>query len=393
MYILDIPCGSLTILKVVYFIKIILQIVFIVVPVGLIVIMMIDLVKAVTAKDENDQKKIIALTVKRVLFAVALFFVPTIVALFMNMLDYLGATDYKVCYDNATSTKIEEVESTIVSTDIDLKLTSDYTKVYFTWDSNNCPTYFTYSDNVKNNKSGCEVNVTKVDENTYWYNATEKKYCVSSWTFTSSVSNLIENSSSNPGCVLKRKSSGGSYIVTPGGGNKYDATRTILIGDSRMVGICSSSNFDKSYECIAEIGMGFTWLRDTALPKAQNIINNSNETFNVLIAIGFNDMPYYPGITNQYINKYTQFAEDNSSHNIIITPVLALDESKSSFTTNEKIKSFNDDIKTKLENISNISYCNIYDKVPSSLTGSDGIHYTSSIYQQIYEYLTEECLE
>ena len=57
----------------------------IVIPIGLIVMGMIDLAKAVMAGKEDEMKKSESMFIKRCIYAIAVFFVITIVTLMMNL--------------------------------------------------------------------------------------------------------------------------------------------------------------------------------------------------------------------------------------------------------------------------------------------------------------------
>lgn len=92
------PCEDLNVLRVVVVLKEVLKVVFLVVPIILIVLVIIDVVKNVIAKSEDDMKKNINLAIKRIIYAVAVFFVPTIVSIFMNAIGDLGV-NYSSCVE------------------------------------------------------------------------------------------------------------------------------------------------------------------------------------------------------------------------------------------------------------------------------------------------------
>ena len=109
MYILLKACENPDILRIIYLAKKILNIVFIIIPVALVVFIIMDLFKNVTNGDNDktvkDNNKI---AIKRLIYAILLFFVPTIVTVVMNLLSAVGITsEYKQCIDNATKEKIE----------------------------------------------------------------------------------------------------------------------------------------------------------------------------------------------------------------------------------------------------------------------------------------------
>lgn len=105
-------CTNPDILRVIYFAKLILDIVKIVIPVGLIIMGMIDFSKSVVTSDEGTQKKNVKLFVKRIIFAVLVFAVPWIVETLIvslgNLTDGVNFTD---CLKNANPEKIEELDA------------------------------------------------------------------------------------------------------------------------------------------------------------------------------------------------------------------------------------------------------------------------------------------
>lgn len=79
-------CGGSGVLRVIKFIWELLDILHFIIPIGLIVIVTIDLAKNVVASKDDDMKKNFSLVMKRVLFAVALFLVPTVVEFCVELL-------------------------------------------------------------------------------------------------------------------------------------------------------------------------------------------------------------------------------------------------------------------------------------------------------------------
>lgn len=115
----DIPvCETPDILRIIHLALKIMDLLFIVIPIALILMITIDLVKSVigdekSAKDNN--KRIIT----RIIFAITLFFVPTIVNIVMNTLSVTGiASEYKTCLDNAKDTEkinvLEEIYKILI---------------------------------------------------------------------------------------------------------------------------------------------------------------------------------------------------------------------------------------------------------------------------------------
>lgn len=104
-------CGGSGVLKVLLFIKEIMNVLFIIVPIGLIIIMSIDLAKAVMSSDSEKMKKVTKVTIKRIVYAVILFAIPTIVSIFNSLLGDLGV-DYARCFTMAgDKSTIERLEA------------------------------------------------------------------------------------------------------------------------------------------------------------------------------------------------------------------------------------------------------------------------------------------
>ena len=103
MYILLEACQHPGILRVLYFVTLLLDIVFVLVPIGLIVMLLIDFSKVVISGDEKASKST-KLVGKRILYAVIIFCIPWIVNLFMDFLDSAGLhNSYRTCLENAKS--------------------------------------------------------------------------------------------------------------------------------------------------------------------------------------------------------------------------------------------------------------------------------------------------
>ena len=72
------------------------------VPIILIVMGTLDLAKAVISSKEDEMKKAQGALIKRLIYAVAVFLVVTIVGVVMNMVaksDVNGANDWRSCWD------------------------------------------------------------------------------------------------------------------------------------------------------------------------------------------------------------------------------------------------------------------------------------------------------
>jgi len=105
-------CQNPEILRVIMFISQILKVVFIIVPIGLILMIGLDLFKNITAGKEDDMKKNVSIAIKRIIMCVCVFFVPTIVNLVNSIVnEALEDTEinYAECLKNATASNIENI--------------------------------------------------------------------------------------------------------------------------------------------------------------------------------------------------------------------------------------------------------------------------------------------
>ena len=125
-------CNNPDVLRVIMYVKILLKYVFILVPMGLILMMGLDFFKNVVAGKEDDMSKNTKLSLKRLIFCVALFFVPTIVSLVVKIIDDSLEIDtsYISCITNAESSIIEEKEADYAWNIVEeAKASNDFNKI------------------------------------------------------------------------------------------------------------------------------------------------------------------------------------------------------------------------------------------------------------------------
>lgn len=101
-------CGPSALLRILYFLKILLDILFIIIPIGLIVFLTVDFAKMAFAGDEGKQKKTFNLVMKRLLNAVLVFLIPTIVNIFCSLLSDFGVT-YTDCFTDLNMDAINQL--------------------------------------------------------------------------------------------------------------------------------------------------------------------------------------------------------------------------------------------------------------------------------------------
>ena len=100
MYFLLDACKHPTILRVLYFGYLFWEILAVLVPIGLIIMLMIDFTKAVVISKEDEQIKSMKLVGKRIMYAVFIFATPWLVSVVMGILGSAGVKlggDYYLC--------------------------------------------------------------------------------------------------------------------------------------------------------------------------------------------------------------------------------------------------------------------------------------------------------
>lgn len=97
------------VLKVIYFIKELLRIVCIIVPILLIVMLFVDFIKNVIASGEDDMKKNLNLVIKRIIMSMGLFLLPTIISFSFTLLGDIGVP-YAKCLEDANLDNIARIE-------------------------------------------------------------------------------------------------------------------------------------------------------------------------------------------------------------------------------------------------------------------------------------------
>ena len=203
-------CTNPDILRVIYFAKLIINIAKIVIPVGLIIMGMIDFSKSVTTSDEGTQKKNVKLFIKRIIFAVLVFAVPWIVeTLMVNLGNLTDGVNFTDCLENANPEKIEELDA---STPLEEpkpeedKNANEYSCYYcpssnsYLWrpgtPSENCPGGIGWSKKENIEESECKNGACYycITSNTYlWRPGTPSENCPGGMGWSEQTGKNIEN--------------------------------------------------------------------------------------------------------------------------------------------------------------------------------------------------------
>ena len=104
MYFLLDACQHPAVLRTIYFGTIIRDIVFTIIPIGIVLMTIVDFSKGLIAGKEDEQQKAVKLIPKRLMYAIIVFAIPWVVHILIKTLSDLKlnvATNYQLCIDNA----------------------------------------------------------------------------------------------------------------------------------------------------------------------------------------------------------------------------------------------------------------------------------------------------
>ena len=194
--------------------------------------------------------------------------------------------------------------------------------------------------------------------------------------------------------------SGGNTQVGDSNNNVANGTNSIIIGDSRTVGMCATLTGDwKNCQFsvsggkkngkdvfIAQGSMSYSWFNNTAVPATDRILsNNSGTRYNIYSLMGVNNLL---NDIKSYISKYNELASGPwKNHKIVlvaVTPVNESIEAANGYSTkNVNIESFNSQLKSGVR-ASNVKFCDAYSRIKNNFGTEDGLHYTADTYKNIY---------
>ena len=106
MLFLDGVCDTSAVLEIIMFADKLLGVVFFIVPMLLIVMVIVDLTKGV-ASNEDEMRKYLNVTIRRIVLAVILFLMPNVITLFNSVVNNTG---YSECLKNANAEYIRDVK-------------------------------------------------------------------------------------------------------------------------------------------------------------------------------------------------------------------------------------------------------------------------------------------
>lgn len=172
---------------------------------------------------------------------------------------------------------------------------------------------------------------------------------------------------------------------------------TILVGDSRTVGMCGNSN--TTYSCstgknagyslcsnafsVSCGSQGYAWFNSTAISAVNGKLGSSKQ--NIVVWLGINDLHNI----DKYISKYKELANGSwKNHNVIIATISDI-RSDTQHITKQSINSFNSKMKNAISsaNISNLKICDTASVSLNNNDYQDNVHYNKSGYTKIYNYI------
>ncbi len=160
---------------------------------------------------------------------------------------------------------------------------------------------------------------------------------------------------------------------------------TIFVGDSRTVQMQKAVEYDsEKVAFVAEARMGCDWFIQYGIWQAESLIKDGQT--NIVINMGVNDVSNI----ERYVKAITQRADDWASRGckVFYESVNPVRENPSS-PTNAQIEEFNGIMKENLPD--NAYWLDSYRfLVETGYTAADGVHYSESTYQRLYDFLLEE---
>ena len=180
-------CGGADILKILKFVFKLLDLVLFIVPMGLIIMVILDFSKNVIAGKEDEMKKNVDVAIKRIIYCMVIFLVPTIVNFAVNFVSGTGdniAAKASYCIDYAKTGKLSKCEPyncyLCVESGVGKK---EYSYVWGKTTQENCfPVNDYLSENACINKNNTiEYCFYCDDTNDYYYGIEPEKACSSSW--------------------------------------------------------------------------------------------------------------------------------------------------------------------------------------------------------------------
>ena len=170
------------------------------------------------------------------------------------------------------------------------------------------------------------------------------------------------------------------------GAQDIDPANITIVGDSRMVGLCSYKWYknDKG-TCIAKVGEGYKWLVNTAIGEVNKV--NATKRKNIVINLGVNDL----GNADKYVSKYKELINGAWKDSNIF--IVSVNPTKGKYNNlNSGIDTMNNKYKNFAKSYKNVTYCDTVTFLRNNGFGSsDGLHYNEDTSKIIYSQI-KKCI-
>lgn len=332
-----IDCEYYGNVEVIYIIKNVLSFIRIFVPIILIIMCMIDGLKAVI-HDSSKEYKLGQKIAKRLFVAAIIFIIPSIIDIIMQISDGINLTS-DTCWSEATKENVERLK----------EKAKEEAKAKTEQNNNN------FNSNVGSRSASSNINYTEPSYNSN--NSTDSD---------DSTGNSTDNT-------------------------KKTAEAYLFLGDSRTVGMDSAVGKQDKVQMRGKVGARYDWFAGTGISEINSLLKSVSGSAYIFVNMGVNGVDE----VNKYISKYKSLAtSDWKGHKIVVVSVGPVDEAEEKkhgySVTNSQIEDFNKKLKNGISSMSNISYCDIYNNVKGYKT-TDGVHYTNDTYKKIYNYIMNNC--
>lgn len=124
----NVECGGKLVLQIIKFIFSLLDIVLILVPIGLIIMVMIDFVKNVIANGSNDMKGNVSIASRRIIFCMAIFLIDPIVKTSISLLGDIGV-DYAKCINIARTENLNKYQTKFEDENYKVDINEDFVDI------------------------------------------------------------------------------------------------------------------------------------------------------------------------------------------------------------------------------------------------------------------------
>ena len=179
--------------------------------------------------------------------------------------------------------------------------------------------------------------------------------------------------------------------ATKSGKNAYTAddetVGTIFIGDSRFVGMDKAVDIESKDRqfCVAKIGQGYYWFKNTALKKIEKIRkeNTALTKWRYVVCLGVNDL----GNSENYLKLYDELTSSDDSIQLVLVSVNPVKNYPT--ITNSQIKKFN----VKLSD-AGYDYIDTFSQLQKKgFQSTDGLHYDNETYEVIYNLIEKGLMD